>query len=381
MGLKEALLIILLISASPIRGVYGGLESRRLYTSTYIFENRGEEPYTLTVDDITIFLFHNDSKQNIRIVNLTSSIAREYFDEDGNKLAVLDIPLTIAPRSNITFSVTYLVETSELPRPGIDPERAGSISDIPRELVDEYTLETGTFTTGDEEIRALAIRLAADQRTVLGMVLSLLAWMLDNISYGSSEIPRYPRETVASGRGDCDDQAILLVTMCRILGIPALLQLGMVFNEGIVGDRISWGGHLSTSQRGVGWHGWALVYIPPWGWLPIDLTLTRARDPLTLLMEAPEYGPSIVTALNVSRYDYIGESRRMREAVMAGSLYIKSYDTATELVQDSPRTPLAPIIIIASIAVIAITVTFLFKSGRNPKSAVQGLRSTAKNID
>lgn len=362
--MKELLLIVLLISTSPIRGVHEGPTSRRLYTSTYIFENRGEEPHMLKVDDITILLFHNNSKQNIRIINLTNSIVRDYFDEDGNKLAVLDIPLNIAPNSSVNFSVTYLIETSEMPRPRIDPERAGSISEIPKELIDEYTRETGTFTTGDEEIRALALRLAANQSTVLGMVLSLLSWMLENISYESFEIPRYPNETIASRRGDCDDQAILLVTMSRILGIPALLQLGMVFNEGITGDRVSWGGHLSTSQRGVGWHGWALVYIPPWGWLPIDLTLTRAKEPLTLILEAPEYGPSIVTALNVSRYDYVGEARRMREAVMAGNLYIKSYYTATEMDQNSPKTPLAPIIIIASMGIIALAVIILIKRGR-----------------
>ncbi len=367
MSLKALLLLTLLISISPIRGVHEGLTIKRLYTSTYIFENRGEEPYMLTVDDITILLFHNDSKQNIRIINLTNSVVRDYFDEDGNKLAVLDIPLTIAPNSSVNFSVTYLIETSEMPRPRIDPERAGAISEIPRELIDEYTMETGTFTTGDEGIRALALRLAANQSTVLGMVLSLLSWMLENISYGSFETPRYPNETIASGRGDCDDQAILLVTMCRILGVPALLQLGMVFNEGITGDKVSWGGHLSTSQKGVGWHGWALVYIPPWGWLPIDLTLTRAKEPLTIIMEAPQYGPSVVTALNVSRYDYVGESRKMREAVMAGSLYIKSYDTASVIDQNSRETPLAPIIMVASIWIIALTVIILIKRGRPPR--------------
>jgi transglutaminase-like putative cysteine protease len=375
LGLKELILIILLISASPIKVAYGET-SRRLYTSTYILENRGEEPYMLTVDDVTILLFHNDSKQSISVLNLTSSIAREYYDEDGNRLAVLDLPLTIAPRSNLTFSVTYLIETREMPRPRIDPERAGSISEIPRELVEEYTSETGTFTTGDEMTRTIALRLGANQTTVLGIVLSILDWMLENISYGSFETPRYPNETIASGRGDCDDQAILLVTMCRILGIPALLQLGLVFNEGITGEKVSWGGHLTTSQRGVGWHGWALVYIPPWGWLPIDLTLTRAREPLTLISEAPQYGPSIVTALNVSRYDYVGDSRRVREAVMAGSLYIKSYDIATEMAEDLGSSP--PALIIASICIIALTVLVLVKR-RTHRWLYKGRGSTATN--
>ncbi len=373
MASRGLLLIILLISTLPVRGAYGAERSRRLYTSTYTLENRGEEPYNLTIDDVTILLFKNDSRQNVRVLNLTGSIAREYSDEDGNRYAILDIPLTIPPRSSVTFSMAYLIEVSDAPRPKIDLERAGPISEIPKELVEEYTSETGTFTIWDGGIRSLAFKLAANGTTALVVVLSLLEWMMENISYGSFEAPRYPSETMASGRGDCDDQAILLVTMCRILGIPAILQLGMVFNEGIVGERVSWGGHLTTSQRGVGWHGWALVYIPPWGWLPIDLTLTRERDPLALISEAPQYGSSLVTALNISRYDYVGESRRMREAVMARSLYIRSSETAEELDQVSPGPPSPPILIIASACLTALIAVILLK-----RRALQISRSKRK---
>ena len=46
-----------------------------------------------------------------------------------------------------------------------------------------------------------------------------------------------------------------------------------------------WEDHLNISYNNVGWHGWAMVYIPPWGWLPVDLTWWL-YDPLNAIKGA-----------------------------------------------------------------------------------------------
>jgi hypothetical protein len=110
--------------------------------------------------------------------------------------------------------------------------------------------------------------------------------------------------------------------MLRSLGIPAFLQIGVVFSESISSEKASWEGHLTFVQEGMGWHGWAMVYVPPWGWIPVDLTLTSARDPLDMIQSAPEYASNIVTAFNVSEQQYIGGSRSSRERLVASDIYI-----------------------------------------------------------
>ncbi len=80
-----------------------------------------------------------------------------------------------------------------------------------------------------------------------------------------------------------------------------------------------------------------MVYVPPWGWLPIDLTLTAATDSLELIRQAPEYESSVVPAFNVSRQPYIGDSRSSREQLLASDLYI----TVSEIyIEDSNDTSL-----------------------------------------
>ena len=332
-----ATLLAIVIVVGPIPAVFAGKGSRYLYVSTYIFENRGAEAFNLTEDDATIPLFQSNSWQTVRVHNATYSMVRERLDDDGNRLTVLDLPSKVPPDSSLQFSVTFEIESHDRPRPEIDPAEGGPTSSIPSGLVEEFCVETETFTVGDGEIQALSRMLTADETSVLGRVNRLLGWLIENVSYSYWEVPRYPNETLAEGRGDCDDQAILLVTMCRALGIPAILQVGVIFQEGIESERSSWGGHLNVEQRGVGWHGWALVYIPPWGWLPIDMTMVTSRDPLSRITEAPEYKHHVVTCFNVSMLEYVGDSRRSRARLMSSDLYISISDKVVSnvVIEDS----------------------------------------------
>ena len=56
-------------------------------------------------------------------------------------------------------------------------------------------------------------------------------------------------------KGDCGVQALLFITLCRIVGIPARWQSG-----------------LSVTHTSVGPHDWAQFFIPPYGWLHADLS-------------------------------------------------------------------------------------------------------------
>ena len=355
-----AFLVFLTLARSmPI--ALGEKRPRYLYNSIYTFENRGDDAYHLTEDDTTMALFHSNSWQNVRIKNSTHAVAREYLDVDGNRMAVIDLPSEIAANSSLVFSVTFEIESADRPRPDIDPVEAGPLSDIPPRLVEEFCIETETFTTGDKAIQSLVPSLAANRTTVLELVTSLLAWVTENISYGNFEVPSYPNETLARRIGDCDDQAILLITLCRALNIPSLLQVGLVFNEGIESKRSSWGDHLQIEQRKVGWHGWVLIFIPPWGWLPIDLTLFRSQDLLSRITEAPEYESYVITGFNVSTQAYIGDSHRSRETLMDSDLYVTVSETMVKEAPSSSWTKLLYIAIGLSAGSAMVVVIILLK--------------------
>ena len=151
---------------------------------------------------------------------------------------------------------------------------------------------------------------------------------MDNTTYCNFEVPQYPSDTLANHLGDCDDQSILLITMLRSLGIPAYLQVGIYIHPSIDDSDTSWEGHLTNEAKGVGWHGWTMVYIPPWGWVPVDLTLTSAKSGLDLIQNSPEYGVNIIPVMNVSTQPYIGATLETRERIINSSIYVTVSDEA-----------------------------------------------------
>jgi transglutaminase-like putative cysteine protease len=342
-GLRyRAVLLLVLIFSSTLLSEYSlGLEQVRFrLTDTYVFENRGDESIALSEMDRAVSLFQNNSWQTVRILETNPSVERLLNDSDGNLYAVLAAPDSLGGRTNLTITVVYEIASVSRSSPDLNTNAAQDLSQIPSSLVSEYCAAGGTWLTGDSKIREKAEELAGGNTKVLTIVEALVGWLRSNVNYSSAELPRYPNETLAERNGDCDDQSILLITMCKILGIPAYLQIGCVLRKDIKDDESVWGGHVMFHEDGVGWHGWSMVYIPPWGWLPVDLTYVTAWSGLVPEIEhAGIYEDYIILEQDVSNYDYVGESRSSREEVINSTLYITLTETMVQLPGSAPSIP------------------------------------------
>lgn len=84
-------------------------------------------------------------------------------------------------------------------------------------------------------------------------------WMAQNILYSFardySTLPNISRYVYQHRYGDCGQQALLFITLCRISGVAARWQSGWMARPGHPGQ-----------------HDWAEIYIEPYGWLPVDVT-------------------------------------------------------------------------------------------------------------
>jgi transglutaminase-like putative cysteine protease len=70
--------------------------------------------------------------------------------------------------------------------------------------------------------------------------------------------------TLHAGHGDCGQQTLLLMTLLRLNGIPARWQSGWVYSDGKIGK--------DTYDN---MHDWGQLYLPPYGWVPMDVTFGR----------------------------------------------------------------------------------------------------------
>ncbi|WP_231368310.1 transglutaminase-like domain-containing protein [Thermoanaerobacter indiensis] len=77
-------------------------------------------------------------------------------------------------------------------------------------------------------------------------------WINKVVPANTEEIPEF---VACNLKGDCGFQALLFITLCRIVGIPARWQSGWYITPFLASP-----------------HDWALFFIPPYGWLPADLS-------------------------------------------------------------------------------------------------------------
>lgn len=127
----------------------------------------------------------------------------------------------------------------------------------------EYTRPTKMIDLNDD-ILALSSSLSQGKTDLYEVVFAYAVWANNNVEYDLSSIAADAVEpsswVLKNKRGVCDEITNLFISLCRAQGIPARFVSGVSFTNS---DKFStpWGPH-----------GWAEVYFPNVGWVPVDPT-------------------------------------------------------------------------------------------------------------
>jgi hypothetical protein len=311
---------------SPSTKVSASSEDIGFYVKSAVtFVNDGSGIWNLSREDQSWSCFMNDSWQTVCLVDYAHPLIALEKDVDGNDLAVFQFKSSLHPGENVSDYVIFHVRSMPRFIPNLSYAASGTLAQIASDLQDEYCSGNGFWMTSDSQIRTTAFSIAGGETRVLTIVAKLISWIWNHVNYKSHDPTLYPNETLALREGDCDEQAILLGTFCRILGIPAYLQTGYVFIPGDSSSSDSNRVHYEEKQI-VG-HGWAIVYIPPWGWLPVDLTyvMGSSSDPLNSIRTGAVTSQYTIQSSNVSEYDYLASDRAYEQLLDNNgfSLYVE----------------------------------------------------------
>jgi len=304
-----------------------------VYSSSITYINNGDRDQSLEPDLIRFNIFMNTSWQTASLEKVSKSYTLTR-DADGNQVIVFSLP-ELPPGGNATISYSIRLEERMRSPPNIGFASGGNLSDIPEGLRQEYYEAEGSWLV-DDDLRSLANSIWASQgmtTNVLRIVTSLADWIGKNVKSANHDVPYYPNETYSSLEGDCDDQANLLITLCRVLGIPAYLQIGCL--RWSSRTETYWGGHVTSRLKDVTYHAWAVIYVPPWGWLPFDMTLGwSSHDSLSVIRSARAWSLDAMPLLNVTRSDWAGDGRTQKAKIMISSINIYYEDALAALDQE-----------------------------------------------
>ncbi|MEM2940706.1 MAG: transglutaminase-like domain-containing protein [Thermoproteota archaeon] len=332
--IRIVVLTMVLFSIIDYRVGTSGEGEEYYYRLRMSFINNGSSDYITTLEDRLFTVFPNTSIQQVYIVETNPSVKRILSDEDGNLFAELNLPEIIEPGENITVTILIKITLVFRSLPQVSIDSSGNLFDIPVELAN-YTVSSGAWKYESEDskyIADLAAQIKGNDTNVLRIICEMVEFIGNRVEYPSGEElrqPQYPSQTLpdpeGKGEGDCDDQSTLLITMLRSVGIPSYLQTGGVLSTAFSLSGETWDGHLTISSRGVGWHGWVEAYIPPWGWLPVDITYgyySQRQNPLSSITYSASATEHVLESEKYSNIDFVAESLRTEERIKRSSVYL-----------------------------------------------------------
>ncbi|MFQ6085602.1 MAG: transglutaminase family protein [Candidatus Bathyarchaeia archaeon] len=352
------------------------------YRATYTYTNRGNETITLDRDHVRFSLLMNNSWATVILSSSDPPVESTDRDEDGNLYAEISADRELSPGEKLIISLEYHVDSRSREIPAINEEASQDLEAIDPSLVQEFTGSLGPWRYDEwPSIQELAYQIKGNETNVLRIVDRFVSWIHDCVDYPESvhEVPLYPNETLLLGVGDCDDQTNLLVTMCRAVGIPAYVQIGVILYEGLKPENYSiWDGHVTIQSEHVGWHGWAMVYIPPWGWLPIDMTWGAGGEAYDFITNSAVSHVYTIPSDNVTSMDYIADTLEERGDLVGSDLYVTISETmalpeemeredveATQpWITSYPMASPIGIFALAAVTVISVIVIVRYRSSR-----------------
>ncbi|MBI2264519.1 MAG: hypothetical protein HYU64_05030 [Armatimonadetes bacterium] len=228
-----------------------GGESRRVGTYWYfISEVSGKtgKPGVGAEVLLWIALPINRPGQKVRITSMVPAPSEILKDPDGgNEVAfwrIKDPPVGEGLVFRYDFevvnrTVTFDVDPARVSRPPLDS----------REYV-RYTISEPWLEI-TPEIASLARRIVGKEENPYLQGRLVFDWVVENITYDYPDVKeRGVKRAFAERRGDCGEFSHIFIAMMRSLGVPCRSVT------------CNW-------YQGAG-HAWAEMFIPPYGWIPVD---------------------------------------------------------------------------------------------------------------
>ena len=185
---------------------------------------------------------------------LSSSAPIKHLDSPHSSARSAYLEQKARPNGSAEFKLQYLTKTYGV-RFDIKPETITAEPAANTQLA-EFTREAPhvVFTP---QIRKLAETIAGKESNPALKAKRFYDWIAANIKYSYSieysTIPNISEYCRGHGYGDCGEEALLFISLCRLNGIPARWQSG-------------W----NTFPGGKDIHDWTEIYLPPYGWVPVD---------------------------------------------------------------------------------------------------------------
>jgi hypothetical protein len=149
----------------------------------------------------------------------------------------------------------------------IIPEETGTLDDIPKDIRKKYLADGSRYRTASPYIQETAKKIVGDETNPYWIARKIFNFVIDRLHYEMIGGWDVPEVVLKRGSGSCSEYTFSFVSLCRAAGLPARYQGSIVVR----------GDDASVDEA---FHRWAQIYLPNYGWVPVDANRGDSESPV-----------------------------------------------------------------------------------------------------
>ncbi len=197
-------------------------------------------------------------------IRYSQSPTKTVPDQWGQPCAVFELGTVPAgTRQPVSYTVNARISAI---RYLIDPAKTGTLDDIPADIRKAYTVDGSRYRINTPYIQETAKRIVGDEQNPYWIARKIFNFLIEQVDYEMVGGWDVPEVILKRGTGSCSEYTFAFIALCRAAGLPARYQGSVVVR----------GDDASVDDA---FHRWAQVYLPNYGWVPVDASRGDAKSP------------------------------------------------------------------------------------------------------
>lgn len=222
---------------------------------THLHEITNFGPGMIEEADIHIAIPHDRSSQSILEPPTFKPDFERVTDKWGQETAHFHFE-DVNPGEKVFGEMTTVANIHEV-RYFIYPENVGSMEEIPAEIRNMYLENNEKYQYDHPVIQSALKKAIGDEKNPYWIFRKIFNYLIDNMYYEMAGGWNTAPTVLERGNGSCSEYSFVYIAMCRAAGLPARY----------VGSVVVRGDYASHDDV---FHRWVEVYLPGYGWVPID---------------------------------------------------------------------------------------------------------------
>ena len=209
------------------------------------------------VKNLDVYIAVPENMPQQKILSLTFSPEKYNIEKDrwNQKVTAFNYK-NILSESSIESIMEVEAEISEI-RYFIFPDQCGTLDDIAEDIRNLYTANGSKYLIDDDYIQTLVNNIVGDEQNPYWIARKIFDYVRNNLEYKLEGGWNVAPFVLKRGTGSCSEYTFSFIALCRAAGVPARY----------VGAIVVRGDDASLDEV---FHRWPEIYLPNYGWIPID---------------------------------------------------------------------------------------------------------------